>query len=430
MLSFKVNELVTSLCKKELVIKLKEIFDYFTNKGDYDIFCEIIENYILDDYSRATNETVKIICEDDEEVEITLFQFLINLYFLEFNFMYKIPITRDWMQDIDVNFLKDYHKNLEKICQEKIYPIIEKKKINSEECFSFILSHITERMEQLSELLATISSPTISIIDLIEFCGRNKEFDNLLNTTLDDTKSSAQLEAQLKEDGQKLFDIILKDENSCLFPFVQSNCLSVLQLTQMFIAVGPRMSINNIVLPHIMKRSYLNGLQNVGDQIAESELAAKALIGLNNIDEANNQLNYVIANGKKLAVVQEKLKSLGYRIKLWDAYRPFEAQKKLWEVCPDPRYIANPANGMKAHNLGGTIDMTIVTLEGEKVEMPSGFDEFSVIADRDYSDVSEEARNNAVMLEQIMTECGFEGYEGEWWDYSDTTVYEPMEFEP
>ena len=46
----------------------------------------------------------------------------------------------------------------------------------------------------------------------------------------------------------------------------------------MFIAVGPRMSINNIVLPHIMKRSYLNGLQNVGDQIAESELAAKALI--------------------------------------------------------------------------------------------------------------------------------------------------------
>lgn len=133
---------------------------------------------------------------------------------------------------------------------------------------------------------------------------------------------------------------------------------------------------------------------------------------------------------KKLAVVQEKLKSLGYRIKIWDAYRPFEAQKKLWEVCPDPRYIANPANGMKAHNLGGTIDMTIVTLEGEKVEMPSGFDEFSVIADRDYSDVSEEARNNAVMLEQIMTECGFEGYEGEWWDYSDTTVYEPMEFEP
>lgn len=278
MLSLKVNELVEDLCKQHLVIKLKDIFQYFSNKKDYDIFCEIIENYILDDYSRATDEQVKIICEDDEEVTITLFQFLINLYFLEFNFMYKIPITKDWMHDVDVNFLKNYHSNLEKMCQEKIYPIIEKKKIDSEECFSFILSHITERMEQLSELLAAISSPTISIIDLIEFCGRNKEFNNLLDTTLDDTKSSAQLEAQLKEDGQKLFDIILKDKNSCLFPFVQSDCLSILQLTQMFIAVGPRMSINNIVLPHIMKRSYLNGLQNVGDQIAESELAAKALI--------------------------------------------------------------------------------------------------------------------------------------------------------
>ena len=128
MLSFKVNELVTSLCKKELVIKLKEIFDYFTNKGDYDIFCEIIENYILDDYSRATNETVKIICEDDEEVEITLFQFLINLYFLEFNFMYKIPITRDWMQDIDVNFLKDYIKILKKYVRKKFIQLLKRKR--------------------------------------------------------------------------------------------------------------------------------------------------------------------------------------------------------------------------------------------------------------------------------------------------------------
>ena len=236
------------------------------------------------------------------------------------------------MQDIDVEFLKNYHSNLEKMCQEKIYPVIEKKKINSEECFSFILSHITERMEQLSELLATISSPTISIIDLIEFCGRNKEFNTLLDTTLDENKSSAQLEAQLKEDGHRLFNIILKDKNSCLFPFVQSDCLSELQLTQMFIAVGPRMSINNIVLPHIMKRSYLNGLQNVGDQIAESELAAKALIykkkyvgvsgymsretnlaGLNNrIDYKMNDcgtkhyINYEVKSDKHLSLIISK----------------------------------------------------------------------------------------------------------------------------
>ena len=55
---------------------------------------------------------------------------------------------------------------------------------------------------------------------------------------------------------------------------------------------------------------------------------------------------------KKLAQVQKELKQQGYSLKIWDAYRPFEAQQKLWEVYPDPNYVANPANGMKKHNLG------------------------------------------------------------------------------
>ena len=44
---------------------------------------------------------------------------------------------------------------------------------------------------------------------------------------------------------------------------------------------------------------------------------------------------------KKLANVQKELKEQGYRLKIWDAYRPFEAQQKLWEVYPDPNYVAN-----------------------------------------------------------------------------------------
>ena len=133
---------------------------------------------------------------------------------------------------------------------------------------------------------------------------------------------------------------------------------------------------------------------------------------------------------KKLAVAQEKFKAMGYYIKIWDAYRPFAAQEKLWQVCPNPRYVANPANGMKAHNLGGTIDMTLVTFDGNEVEMPTGFDDFSLKADRDYSDVPETAAGNARMMERVMTECGFVGYAGEWWDYSDTTAYEACDFEP
>lgn len=133
---------------------------------------------------------------------------------------------------------------------------------------------------------------------------------------------------------------------------------------------------------------------------------------------------------KKLAVAQEKFKSMGYYIKIWDAYRPFAAQEKLWQVCPNPRYVANPANGMKAHNLGGTIDMTLVTFDRNEVEMPTAFDDFSLRADRDYSDVSETAAGNARMMEGVMAECGFRGYAGEWWDYSDTTAYEAYDFEP
>ena len=133
---------------------------------------------------------------------------------------------------------------------------------------------------------------------------------------------------------------------------------------------------------------------------------------------------------KKLAVAQEKFKSMGYYIKIWDAYRPFTAQEKLWQVCPNPRYVDNPANGIKAHNLGGTIDMTLVTFDRNEVEMPTAFDDFSLRADRDYSDVSETAAGNARMMEGVMTECGFRGYAGEWWDYSDTTAYEAYDFEP
>ena len=131
---------------------------------------------------------------------------------------------------------------------------------------------------------------------------------------------------------------------------------------------------------------------------------------------------------KKLAVAQEKFKSMGYYIKIWDAYRPFAAQEKLWQVCPNPRYVANPANGMKAHNLGGTIDMTLVTFAGNEVEMPTAFDDFSFKADRDYSDVWETAAENAGRRESVMIEGGFIGYELEGGEDSDTTAYEAYDF--
>lgn len=134
---------------------------------------------------------------------------------------------------------------------------------------------------------------------------------------------------------------------------------------------------------------------------------------------------------KKLANVQKELKEQGYSLKIWDAYRPFEAQQKLWEVYPDPNYVANPANGMKKYNIGGTVDITMVTADGSVISMPTEFDDFSLKADRDYSDIEdEEAVKNVMILQNAMENNGFTGYQGEWWDYSDTVEYEAVDFEP
>lgn len=130
---------------------------------------------------------------------------------------------------------------------------------------------------------------------------------------------------------------------------------------------------------------------------------------------------------KKLAAAQETLAEQGYGLKIWDAFRPVSAQFALWDICPDGRYVANPNKGFSSHSRGNTVDLTLVTSDGEDVPMPTGFDDFSAKADRDYSDVEEEAALNALLLEETMIEAGFKPYSGEWWHFSDTDPYEVEE---
>ena len=85
---------------------------------------------------------------------------------------------------------------------------------------------------------------------------------------------------------------------------------------------------------------------------------------------------------KKLMLVQEELHKEGYSLIVWDAFRPVEAQFKLWDICPDPAYVANPYKGFSKHSRGNTVDISIVALDGSSVEMPSAFDDFSALADR------------------------------------------------
>lgn len=126
---------------------------------------------------------------------------------------------------------------------------------------------------------------------------------------------------------------------------------------------------------------------------------------------------------EKLAAAQETVAESGCSLLIWDAFRPVSAQFRLWEICPDPAYVANPEKGFSSHSRGNTVDVTLVTTDGQPVDMPTDFDDFTTLADRDYSDVGDTAAANARLLESAMTAAGFRPYSAEWWHYSDTQSY-------
>lgn len=126
---------------------------------------------------------------------------------------------------------------------------------------------------------------------------------------------------------------------------------------------------------------------------------------------------------KKLSAAQELLAEQGYSLVIWDAFRPHQAQFTLWMAKPDETYVANPYSGHSSHSSGGTVDVTLIGLDGTAVEMPSGFDEFSALADRSYGDVSPEAAEHAAILEAAMVEAGFLPYAAEWWHFRDLAGY-------
>lgn len=132
---------------------------------------------------------------------------------------------------------------------------------------------------------------------------------------------------------------------------------------------------------------------------------------------------------KKLAKVSEELALQGIGLKIWDGFRPVAAQAKLWEICPDPTFVSHPVTGNRAHCRGSAVDVTLVDLEtGEELPVPTGFDNFTAYADRDYSDCSPEAAENAILLEETMEKYGFRPYYAEWWHFSDTDEYPVDEY--
>ncbi|HCK99749.1 MAG TPA: peptidase M15 [Candidatus Marinimicrobia bacterium] len=117
-----------------------------------------------------------------------------------------------------------------------------------------------------------------------------------------------------------------------------------------------------------------------------------------------------------LKKVQEDLKRQGFRLKVFDGYRPLSVQKRMWEILPDPRYVANPANGSN-HNRAYSVDVTLIDNDGNDVLMPTEFDDFSEKAHRDNMECPEIAIRHRSILEEAMGKHGFSGIDSEWWHF-------------
>jgi D-alanyl-D-alanine dipeptidase len=120
---------------------------------------------------------------------------------------------------------------------------------------------------------------------------------------------------------------------------------------------------------------------------------------------------------KALIEANDSFIKLGYKIKLFDCYRPLDIQKKMWKIVPNPSYVADPSKG-SIHNRGGAVDITLVDVNGKELEMGTPFDFFGIEASHNYPNLSQEIKDNRELLKKVMMEKGFNIFDSEWWHYN------------
>lgn len=128
---------------------------------------------------------------------------------------------------------------------------------------------------------------------------------------------------------------------------------------------------------------------------------------------------------KKILLANEEFNKLGYKIKIWDAFRPIKYQEKMWEIFPNSNFVTNPSEGNSNHCKGSAIDITLCTLDNIELKMPTKFDHFGEESYRcNYSIFPKDIQENVMLLENIMKKNGFTPYPFEWWHFNDCDNYD------
>ncbi|MBM3567541.1 MAG: D-alanyl-D-alanine dipeptidase [Alphaproteobacteria bacterium] len=109
-------------------------------------------------------------------------------------------------------------------------------------------------------------------------------------------------------------------------------------------------------------------------------------------------------------------KPLGLRFRLFDAFRPSEAQWVLWQHTPDPGFLADPRRG-SPHSRGVAVDLTLIDGGGRELDMGTPFDSNRPESHHGVGTIGPAAQRNRLLLLGLMTAAGFDFYRNEWWHY-------------
>ncbi len=137
---------------------------------------------------------------------------------------------------------------------------------------------------------------------------------------------------------------------------------------------------------------------------------------------------------KALAVAAADLRKQGYRLLIWDSYRPQKAVDHFVEWINDP---VNPGDksfyptlkksnllegnyimAKSGHTRGSTVDLTIIKKDGGFVDMGGTFDLFSEVSHPDYKNITKQQKQNRKILNDAMVKAGFKGLDSEWWHFT------------